>query len=63
MFSKPPICPYCEKHFEIGFATQSVDKKHDHRVFFCKECGKAIAILPATPDVYDPDEVMEIISR
>jgi hypothetical protein len=63
MSSRLPICPYCEKHFEIGFDTQSVDEKYDHRVFFCKECGKAIAILPAPPDVYDPDAVREIVSR
>jgi RNase P subunit RPR2 len=58
---RPPICPYCEKPFTIGFDTQNVDKQRDHRVFFCKECGKVVAILPSPPDIYDPDAVNEII--
>jgi RNase P subunit RPR2 len=60
---RPPICPYCEKPFTIGIATQSVDEKWDHRVFFCKECGKVAAILPSPLDVYDPEEVNEIIKK
>jgi RNase P subunit RPR2 len=60
---QPPICPYCERPFTIGFDTQSIDNKRDHRVFFCKECGKVVAILPSPPYVYDSEEVNEIIRK